>query len=235
MMCLGVFIIAEALGRTQLSIITPEMNSENLLALLTPLVAIFGVAFFLTLLNQMNVPTPQVRYGVIALLAVIVCQPLIGTLVSKTSPVTYPPYYPPEIQTVSGWMHQDELMMSDIPWAVAWYGDRQCTWTTLNTQPDFYAINDYLKPVKGIYFTTEFMDKKVLSETVNSDDNSWGHFVFNLIEGDIRRQQGSADVLSHINLTGEDQNNYLKGFPLRKSKTLSAGFFFTDQQRWPNQ
>src|ERR1019366_10398082 len=103
------FIIVQSLGRTELFNVTPELNTENLLALLTPLVAIFGVAFFLTLLNQMNVPMPQVRYGVIALLAVIACQPLIGALVSKASPVAYPPYYPPEIQKIAGWMRPDEL------------------------------------------------------------------------------------------------------------------------------
>ena len=54
MMCLGVFILVSALGRTQCTPISPEMNTENLLVLLTPLVVIFGVAFFLTLLNQMN-------------------------------------------------------------------------------------------------------------------------------------------------------------------------------------
>src|ERR1035437_3263808 len=214
MMCLGVFILAEALGRTQLSIITPEMNSENLLALLTPLVAIFGVAFFLTLLNQMNVPTPQVRYGVIALLAIIACQPLIGTLVSKASPVAYPPYYPPDIQKIAGWMRPDELMMSDIPWAVAWYGDRQCTWTTLNTQPDFYAINDYLKPVHALYLTLGTMDARLVTECLQGGVDSWGNFVLKTVAA----------------------NQIPSQFPLKASGRVSGFvFFLPDRQRWPSK
>src|ERR1017187_4167408 len=67
MMCLGVFLVVSALGRTQLSYISPELNTENPLVLLPPLVVIFGVAFFLTLLNQMNAPSVQVRSGVVGL------------------------------------------------------------------------------------------------------------------------------------------------------------------------
>ena len=214
MMCLGVFIIAEALGRTQLSIITPEMNSENLLALLTPLVAIFGVAFFLTLLNQMNVPTPQVRYGVIALLAVIACQPLIGTLVSKASPVAYPPYYPPDIQKIAGWMRPDELTMSDVPWAVAWYGDRQCTWTTINSQYEFFALNDYLKPVHALYLTLGTMDARLVTECLQGGVDSWGNFVLKTVAA----------------------NQIPSQFPLKASGRLSGfGLFLTDRQRWASE
>jgi len=54
MMCLGVFVIVQALGKTPGSSLSPELNSENLLVLLTPLAVIFAVAFFLTLLGQMN-------------------------------------------------------------------------------------------------------------------------------------------------------------------------------------
>ncbi|HAO79725.1 MAG TPA: hypothetical protein DCQ92_12270 [Verrucomicrobia subdivision 3 bacterium] len=214
MMCLGVFIIAEALGRTQLSIITPEMNSENLLALLTPLVAIFGVAFFLTLLNQMNVPTPQVRYGVIALLAVIACQPLIGTLVSKASPVAYPPYYPPDIQKIAGWMRPDELTMSDVPWAVAWYGDRQCTWTTINSQYEFFALNDYIKPVHALYLTLGTMDARLITECLQGGVDSWGNFVLKTVAA----------------------NQIPSQFPLKASGRLSGfGLFLTDRQRWASE
>lgn len=212
MMCLGVFIIAEALGRTQLSIITPEMNSENLLALLTPLVAIFGVAFFLTLLNQMNVPMPQVRYGVIALLAVIACQPLIGTLVSKASPVAYPPYYPPEIQKIAGWMRPDELTMSDVPWAVAWYGDRQCAWTTINSQYEFIALNDFIKPVNALYLTLYTLDGKLLSECVQGDVGNWNNFAYKTVA----------------------YNQLQKDFPLVNSplESLNSGLFLSDRKRW---
>ena len=68
-------------------------------------------------------------------------------------------------------------MMSDVPWAVAWYGRHQCVWLTLNAQDDFFAINDYLKPVQALYLTPETMDGKFVSELVRSGEHSWGSFI----------------------------------------------------------
>jgi len=215
MMCLGVLFVAQALGRTPLSVFAGELSSENLLVLLAPLVAIFGVAFFLTLLNQMKTPTPQVRYAVIALLAVIACQPLIATLLPpKTSPVVYPPYYPPEIQKLSGWMHPDELMMSDIPWAVAWYGDRQCTWTTINSQYQYFALNDYVKNVHALYLTLNTLDAKLFSECLQGGVDSWGNFVLKSVAA----------------------NQIPPSFPLKTAPYgLMSGLFLTDRQRWQTE
>ena len=44
-------------------------------------------------------------------------------------------------------MQPDELMMSDVPWAVAWYGDHQCVWTTSMPSTNYFQFNDYIKPV----------------------------------------------------------------------------------------
>ena len=46
LMCLGTFIVFQALGQTQLSIESPEVNSENLIVLMAPLVFIYGASFF---------------------------------------------------------------------------------------------------------------------------------------------------------------------------------------------
>ena len=214
MMCLGVFIIVQSLGRTELFNVTPELNTENLLVLLTPLVAIFGVAFFLTLLNQMNVPMIQARLGVMVLLVALVCQPLISTLLTKTPPVSYPPYYPPDIQKIAGWMRPDELTMSDVPWAVAWYGDRQCTWTTLNSQSEFFALNDYIKTVQALYLTRGTMDARLLTECLQGGVDSWSNFVLKTLAA----------------------NQIPSQFPLKAAPSgLLSGLFLTDRQRWESK
>jgi hypothetical protein len=215
MMCLGVFVVVQALGRTQLSTISPDINSENLLVLLTPLAVIFGVIFFLTLLNQMKTPSPQIRLVVIALMAVISCQPLIASLLPpKASTVAYPPYYPPEIQKVANWMKPDELLMSDIPWAVAWYGDHQCTWTSMNSQSEFFQFNDYVKQVRGIYLTLATLDGKLFSDCLQGGVDSWGNFALKTVAA----------------------NQIPPQFPLRIAPYgLSSGLFLTDRQRWKTQ
>ncbi len=215
MMCMGVFAVVQALGRTQLSAISPEINSENLLVLLTPLVAIFGVGFFLTLLNQMKTPSPQIRIGVIVLMVVISCQPLIANLLPpKMSPVSYPPYYPPEIQKISAWMHPNELIMSDIPWAVAWYGDHQCVWTTINSQYEFFQFNDYVKQVRALYLTLNTLDGRLFTECLQGGVDSWGNFCLKTVAA----------------------NQIPPQFPLRTAPYgLLSGLFLTDRQRWETQ
>jgi hypothetical protein len=211
MMCLGILIFVQALGRTWLSDSTPEINSENLLVLLTPLALIFGVAFFLTLVDQMALPSYEFRYLAIFLLAVILCLPfLTNFLPPAASPPIYPPYYPPEVQEISGWMQPDELMMSDMPWAVAWYGRHPCIYISPDTEDGFFAINDYFRPIKGIYLTTLTLDDKFLSKVARGDKNSWSHFAL---------QVGS-------------KSEFPDHFPLQVPRAISSGLFFTDQKRW---
>ena len=74
-------------------------------------------------------------------------------------------------------MKPDELMMSDVPWAVAWYGNRQSVWLSLDAQTDFFAIYDYVKPVQALYLTPLTMDGKFVTDWVQAHEFSWGNFV----------------------------------------------------------
>ncbi len=212
LMCLTVFIVVGALGRTQLTIITPETNSENLFVLLTPFVAMFAVAFFLTMLERMELPSLEARVGAALVLAVLAWQPLISTIAMKAPTVSYPPYYPPDVQKISRWMRPDELTMSDIPWAVAWYGDRPCTWTTINSQYEFFQFNDYVKPIHALYLSLNTLDGKLFTECLQGGVDSWGNFVLKTV---------AANQLP--------QGFPLKNFPL---ETLLSGLYLTDRQRW---
>jgi hypothetical protein len=212
LMCLGIFIIVQALGRTQLSDESPEVNSENLLVLLIPLIFIYGTSFFFTFLDQMKLPLPRLRYVVISVFITVCCVPMISGVLFKTRPVAYPPYYPPEIQTVSGWMKENELMMSDVPWAMAWYGNHQCVWLTLDWQDDFNAISKNMKPVQALYLTPKTMDGKFVTEWMEGSEHSWGNFLFQVL----------------------DQNRTPNNFPLTKAPTgyFPERMFLTDHQRW---
>jgi hypothetical protein len=234
-LCTGVFLVVTAMGRTQLSDSEGDMNAENLLVLLTPLVVIFGVAFFLTLLNQMNVPTVQVRYGVIGLVTLVMCQQLIITLLPpKMSPTAYPPYYPPEIQGFSDWMHPDELMMSDLPCAVAWYGDRQCVMTTINASYEFFQFNDRIKPVHALYLTLKTMDARLFSECLQGGVDGWSGFVFERMAVEKIRPPPS-DAWGQLNFKAYSFDIPDK-FPLRVAPSgLVSGLFLTDRQRWQTE
>ena len=220
--CGVVLVFAQALGRTQLSEESPEINSENLLVLLAPLVLVYGVSLFYLLLEQMRLPFLEMRYIVIGLFSLLACLPMIFVfLPPRPAPVAYPPYYPPAIQTVAGWLKEKEMAMSDIPWAVAWYGQRQCVWLTLrckhdvkdpNTHEDFFAINDYQKPINALYLTPQTMDARFLSQWIRAGEQSWGSFI---LESMVKKK------------VPDD-------FPLSESQAgwLPEQLVLTDFQRW---
>jgi hypothetical protein len=190
--------VAQALGRTQLSEETPKVNSENLLVLLAPMVLIYAVGFFYVLLDNIKLPFRQMRFVVIGLFALVLWVPMVfAVLTSNKSPVAYPPYRPDVIQSTSHLMQDPELIMSDMPWAVAWYGDRQSIWLTLNAtvvdpadrrqwQESFFAVNDALKPVHALYLTPRSLDARFQSDWVRANEMSWGKFIMlALVKGDL--------------------------------------------------
>ena len=188
------------------------MNSENLLVLFTPLVFIYGVSLFLTLLDQIILPMLQLRYLIITAFAALCCLPMIAVLLPpKTNPIVYPPYHPPDIQRTAGWMGENELMMSDVPWAVAWYGQRQCVWLTANAEDDFNTINYWMKPIQALYLTPETMDSRFVSDW-SGRERSWGGFILSVVT----------------------QHQIPPGFPLRIAPVgfLPERLYLTDRERW---
>lgn len=211
--CLPILVIAQAMGRTQLTSDSPVINSENLLVILSPIIILYGVAFFLGLVEQLELPLSYLRYVFMGVFAFILAIPiLLVFLPPKTVAVAYPPYYPPVIQQVSNYLKEDEMMMSDVPWAVAWYGHRQAIWLTLNAQSEFFAVNDSQKPINALYLTPMTMDARFLSQWVRAGEKSWGNFI---LDGMIRRE-------------------IPPWFPLRAAPTgfLPEQLFLADWERW---
>ena len=58
------------------------------------------------------------------------------------SRVQWPPYIPPSIAQLADWTREDEMIMSDMPWAVAWYADRKSLWLPMTIKA-FIDLNDY--------------------------------------------------------------------------------------------
>lgn len=211
-------MVVQALGRTQLSEDSPDINSENLLVLVAPLVLVYGVSLFFLLLDQIALPFLQFRYVVIGLFGVVASLPMLLTLFPpRTSPVAYPPYYPPAIQQVVSWTKPDELIMSDIPWAVAWYGQSQCVWLTLDCQSSFLAINDFEKPIQSLYISRLTLDGRFLSQMLRSDDKGWGQFILNCL---FRKTQGKHGPPPDFPL-----QFWQSGWPDQ--------FFLTFREHWP--
>jgi len=181
---LGIVVVAQA-------VVSPgEAGVRHLasdyLTLLAPLVFIFGISLLFNLLDQFT--AVAVRYGILAMLFVATCAPLALTFAApRPSPLAYPPYYPPLLQSKAAYVPEDGWMVSDMPWAIAWYGDRKAAWLPLKhgtpegvPDDDFYSLHK-LKPVRGLHLselTLSKLDASALAQWRQSEgtDLDWEAF-----------------------------------------------------------
>jgi len=159
---LGIVVVAQA-------VVSPGEEgvrhlASDYLTVLAPLVFIFGISLLFNLLDQFT--AVAVRYGILAMFFVAACAPLALTLAApRHSPLAYPPYYPPSLQSKAAYVPEDGWMVSDMPWAIAWYGDRKAAWLPLKhgtpeaaSDDDFYSLHK-LNPVRGLHLSELTLSK----------------------------------------------------------------------------
>ena len=154
--------LAQALGRTGLSQDSPEVNSENLLVVMAPLVFLFGVSLFFMLLDQFTGRAPSLRGFAIGIFLLLASAPLWFTLFMPVrTAVAYPPYFPPYIQEKARSVPAGGWIMSDLPWAVSWYADRPSVWLSLKYREevapkyrnDFKMVQELGVPIRALYLS----------------------------------------------------------------------------------
>lgn len=202
--------VTQALGQTHLTTDCPEINSENLLAVAAPLVFVYGVSLFFILFDQLNLGPMDLRGAVVIGFVLVLSIPFVASLLLPSPPSPSSPYSPRHVQTTARMLKPGELMMSDIPGAVAWYGDRNCAWLTLDDDQAFKDLTA-LEPVKALFLTQRTTDERFLTEMMLKP-HSWAHFV--------------AECQAH----GEVPT----GFPLTKAPSgfLPYQMFLSDEARW---
>lgn len=212
LMCLPFLVVVQALGQTRFTTLAPDVNGENLLVVLAPLVFILGVGMFAVLLDQLELPPFAGRGIVIGLFLLVACAPMLFALGrTPRSPMAYPPYHPQVIQERAGWLGERDLLMSDMPWAVAWYGRRDCVWLPANVAEGFHAVNS-IRPVNALYLTALTLDQRLVSELLEGEDRIWGDFAANAV---VRREIPDNFPLKFA---------FAEGFPHQ--------LFLADRERW---
>jgi hypothetical protein len=190
----------------------PEVNGGNLLVLFLPLVAVYGVAFFYLLLDRIPFRIRLTRAAAVVAFALLNLSPMIFTLLPpRRGPYPYPPYLPPATRMVANWFGQDDVGASDLPWAMAWYGDHRTIWLP-STMDDFNELHDFVAP-KGVSFlmlTPYMLNRPFQSELLRGEYKGW----WMVVRGQI------------------PQN-----FPLKAGTSLGDQILFADRARWakPNQ
>ncbi|MCC7518462.1 MAG: glycosyltransferase family 39 protein [Verrucomicrobiae bacterium] len=159
------------------SVTQAAAHSGDLYALLIPLIFFYGAIFFFILYDRLDLSSRLVMILTASAFILVNSLSLIYALLPPRPPLyRFPPYYPPMIQTVSKWMGPGELMMSDMPWAVAWYGNVPCM-DLSKTVPQYLEINDYLHKISAIYFTPITMSRS-FNDIVGGEMSTWAPILF---------------------------------------------------------
>ena len=189
---LVVLVPAQCLVSTSRNGLSPEMHDANLLVLVAPLLILYGVSLFFMLLDRLDLPETGGARRVLAIVfALVMCVPLlIRFLPPRTFPVVERHYFPPRVQAVAGFLEPDEVMMTDMPWATAWYGGRRSVQKTLDPSESFDELNRYLfyQSVAVLYLTELTLDRQIVSELGfrqmrkgGAERPDWATFVFDIL------------------------------------------------------
>lgn len=189
-------------------------QSNDLHVLFIPLMIFYGLAFVLVLWSRLEISQRLLRVAFLTLIFLISGLPLINTLLAGSQgKVQWPPYVPPFISILNTWTAENEVIASDMPWAVAWYADRRSVWLPA-TIADFITLSDWKDkelggPIAGIYLTPITGNQAFVSQIVKGQYKEWAAFIMR-------------------NVTSRD-------FPLRAVTSLPIDnecVFYSDRDRW---
>ncbi len=158
--------------------------ANDLHLLFIPLMTFYGLAFILTLWSRLPLSSIRlVHIGFVVLLFLLSGRPYITMVIRLLGPMQsrfkWPPYVPPYIAIMRGWTTDKEIIMSDMPWAVAWYADRKSLWMP-TTIKEFTDLNDYRKlngEIVGLYLTPYSGDQPFLNAIEKGDYKDWAPFI----------------------------------------------------------
>lgn len=159
--------------------------ANDLHVLFIPMFIFYGLAFLLVLWARLLNERPElnmklVRLAFLALIYLISAFPLVGLLIlGKQGRVHWPPYIPPYIAILKTWFTENEIIASDMPWAVAWYANRESLWVP-KTVEEFVPLNDYQQlgsPLVGLYLTPVSGNERFMADIVKGDWKEWAPFI----------------------------------------------------------
>jgi len=156
---------------------TVDANQFHLL--FGPLMALYGVAFVLVLWNRLNLQTRFLRTLFLGGLFVLTGFPALLGFSAGGIRINFPPYLPPFMQLFTSWTNPEEIICSDMPWAVAWYADRKALLLPAKIS-DFNNYSDYQSlggPIVGLYFTPISRDAPFASAIIAGEYKDWAALV----------------------------------------------------------
>lgn len=166
-------------------------SSMHMLNAFWPFVILYGLAFFYILIDRLDLGVRLYNLGLKCLIVVLAIIPFGLTLMPPHENHPYPPYHAPIISRVGKMLNEREVMMTDMPWATAWYSDRISILLPKDLD-QFYEINDYKQYISGMYFTTITKNKPFVRELLDGPEKSWLPIMSGRADPDFPLKEGVA-------------------------------------------
>lgn len=210
------------------------MGPNNLHLLFIPLFTGYGLAFLSVLWNRINLPMhhPIVRNGHFILAILLSSFPFMMNLVigirqstnrPKEANCHWPYYVPQALASLHNALDEKEVIVTDIPWATAWYADRVSVWLPKNKK-QFYELMKYSRDkneeIVGLLFTPTSLNQPFMSNIIGGENEDWQEVILRLPVSN--RSGGLADTMAHE-----------PDFPFKQPNWLGVGtIFYTDQEHF---
>ena len=153
------------------------LGSNQLHMLFIPIMIAFGLAFVLMLASRLSFSNVPLLQGAFTTgLFVLSSLPLLLSLLpSSVAPLRFPPYFPPLSNQFRTWVAEGEVLVSDQPWAIAWYADRKSLWMPVKIS-DLVAMNDYTSlgaPVAGVFLSPVTGHSRLFADVIKGEYKDW--------------------------------------------------------------
>ena len=160
--------------------------ANQLHLLFVPIMICFGLAFLLVQWNRLSIDIALARTGFLAGLYLVCGVPMLCTILtsSNKSGIHWPPYVPPYISVLNDWMTPQEVVASDMPWAIAWYADRPSLWVpeTVKAMADLNDYNVLGLPINGLYLTPVSGSQNTLSDILKGEYKDWATVILRSVD-----------------------------------------------------
>ncbi len=163
------------------------MIANQLHLLFVPIMTCYGLAYLLVQWNRLEIEMRVARIAFLTLLFVICAWPMVFSFPPFAGPksgVRWPPYVPPYISVLNDWMRPEEIIASDMPWAISWYADRRSLWLpdTVKAFTEFHDYGIFGAPVNGLYLTPISGSQNALGDILKGEYRDWAAVILRSLD-----------------------------------------------------
>ena len=186
--------VLAALGMALFGIDAKGTHPNQIHLLFAPVMTAYGLAFLSILWSRLEIPGTSPFVNNAHLIAVVILSSLplllalpqkikIGMFVGEKGLPQWPPYFPPALANgIKKWVEPNQIIVSDQPWAVAWYADRMSLWLPAK-RPGFEKFENRANDLKNSFAGILISPSSHGFESLSQVATEYGDFTSMVIDG----------------------------------------------------